>query len=175
VTEFVVINPGTGPVNGAREREARRNVGALCRELALEPPRVQIERRSSGDHDGRYDYVLRRGVRETTISMPGLPLDRVKLRPDDNPWHFPRLYVDGSSWLWPYAVASARDALLDHDGSAERRYEESKADCARELAREPRCPVCGTLKESYLTDYQTDNPPHGRERLRCLTCDRGDR
>ena len=167
---YVASNPGTGPVDGTDARNARRNIGAFCRELALRSPHICIERRSGEGRDGRYDYLIRRGISSTSVAMPGLPLDRVALRPGDNAWHFPRLYVDGSSWLWPYAIETARSALLDHDGSAERSYEESKTDCDREFSREPRCPACGAIKERYLTGYQIDNPPYGHDRLRCLVC-----
>jgi hypothetical protein len=164
----MILNPGTGPVDGARERQARRNIGALCRDLALRSPHIRIERRVHKDLDGRYDYVLHRGIRSTTVSMPGLPLERVKLGPDDNPWLFPRLYVDGSSWLWPYAVNRAKSALLDHDGAAERGYQQSIADCNFVLANEPRCSNCGSIKDRYLTEEA--NPPYGYDRLRCIVC-----
>lgn len=164
----MIINPGAGPVDGTSAREARRNIGALCRDLALPLPRVRVERRPGADHDGRYGYVLRRGIRETEVTMPGLSLDRVRLGPGDNPWHFPRLYVDGSSWLWPYAVEMARHALLDHDGSSKRAHDQSEAACDEEFTRLPRCLTCGTVKERYWSD--DENPPEGLTRLRCLTC-----
>ncbi len=170
MTEFLVINPGTGPIDGTQERDARRNIGAFCRDLALRSPHVRIERRKSGDFEGKYDYLLHRGIRTTSVAMPGLPLERVRMGPNSNPWEFPRLYVDGSSWLWPFALNSAKRDLLDHDGSAERRYKESETARDREFAREPRCPTCRSIKERYLTDYETDNPPYGRDRLRCLVC-----
>ena len=166
---FVISNPGAGPVDGSSARNAKSNIGAFCRELGLEAPYIRIERHESGDHGGRYDFVLHRGLRSTEVSMPGLPLDRVALRPGDNAWHFPRLYVDGSSWLWPYALNMARNDLLDHDGSSERRYEESKAACDSEFEREPRCLACGSIKERYW-GHEAENPPHGYDRLRCLVC-----
>lgn len=170
MTAFVISNPGTGPIDGVHERDARRNVSALCHDLDLPVPRVRVERRSDADEDGRYGYLLRRGIRSTLVEMPGLPLDRVRLRPGDNAWHFPRLYVDGSSWLWPLAVNSTRQDLLDHDGSAERGYRQSVADCDFVMENEPRCPICGMIKDRYLTDYKTENPPYGYDRLRCLAC-----
>ena len=166
---FVISNPGTGPVDGSSAHNARRNIGAFCRELRLGAPHIRVERRESGDHGGRYDFVLHRGIRSTEVSMPGLPLDRVALRPGDNAWHFPRLYVDGSSWLWPYALNMARSDLLDHDGSSERRYEESKAACDSEFERAPRCLACGSIKERYW-GHEAENPPQGYDRLRCLVC-----
>lgn len=171
MTTFMISNPGTGPVGGALERDARRNIGAFCRELALPAPHIRVERRPSGDYgDGRYDYVLHRGIRQVSVNMPGLPLERVALRPDGNAWHFPRLYVDGNSWLWPFALSSARRALIDHDGSAERGYRRSVADCNFVMENEPRCPTCGAVKDRYLAGLETDNPPYGYHRLRCIVC-----
>jgi len=45
--------------------------------------------------------------------MPGLPLDRVRYigAPEQNAWRFPRLFVDGNSWLWEFALEIARGAL----------------------------------------------------------------
>jgi hypothetical protein len=168
---LVLMNPGTGPVGGqSTARDARRNIGAFCRELGLGNPRVRIERSPSGDDGkGRYDFIIHRGIRSVSVEMPGLSLDRVALRAGDNAWNFPRLYVDGSSWLWPYALNCAREALRDHDGSAERGYQKSAADCDFVFANEPRCTTCGTIKERYLTQ-ERENPPYGYERLRCLTC-----
>ena len=166
----VVINPGTGPIAGSHARDARRNLGVFCRDLALPAPRISIARNVSGDFDGKYDYLLQRGIRTVSVAMPGLPLDRVKLGPSDNAWHFHRLYVDGDSWLWPFALDTAKRALLDHDGSAERGYHRSLADCAFVLAHEPRCAICNSIKDRYCTDTKTENPPYGYDRLRCLTC-----
>ena len=168
MTLFTISNPGTGPIGDARERDARRNISAFCRELDLPAPRVRIARSPTADDEvGRYGYVLHRGIRSVSVDMPGLPLERVALRPDDNAWHFPRLYVDGSSWLWPLALNSVRRTLLDHDGSAERGYRQSVADCDFVMEHEPRCPTCGAIKDRYFT---TDNPPYGYERLRCVAC-----
>ncbi|MET9402659.1 hypothetical protein [Kitasatospora sp. NPDC002965] len=38
--------------------------------------------------------------------MPGLSLDQVRWmnEPDQNIWNYPRLFVDGSSWVWWYAL-----------------------------------------------------------------------
>jgi len=70
--------------------------------------------------DGRYTYRLRLGERKTTVDMPGIPLAEVRFtNHGDNPWHFPRLYVDGSSWLWCWALSSAgADLTGDEDWEA---------------------------------------------------------
>jgi hypothetical protein len=33
--------------------------------------------------------------------MPGCELEKVRT---SKPWYSPRLYVDGSSWLWGFAI-----------------------------------------------------------------------
>src|SRR5207249_3593668 len=110
--------------------------------LGLPAPHVRVERNAAGDYNGRHAYKLARGVRSVDLEMVGWPLDRVRLAPDSNAWNFPRLYVDGNSGLWPCALNMVKNALLDHDGSAERGYLQSKADVAFVIANEPRCPMC---------------------------------
>jgi hypothetical protein len=102
-------------------------------------------------------------VRTTPISVPGIDLDELR-----GGWT--RLYIDGNSWSWSIAVSVAHRQLLDHDGSAERGYEASVADCAFVMRHEPRCPTCGSIKDRYSENYETVNPPYGYERLRCVTC-----
>lgn len=52
--------------------------------------------------------------------MPGWPLGQVRWQPDADAWQFPRLYVDGGSWLWGFAVGIARGALAG-DGDTDAR------------------------------------------------------
>jgi hypothetical protein len=55
--------------------------------------------------------------RTVLIEMPGLPLDEVRYVDDDeqNIWDFPRLYVDGGSVVWCYAVKQASRMLSGED------------------------------------------------------------
>lgn len=64
-------------------------------------------------HGGRFEFVLRRDSYECRVEMPGMDLNEI--RPDSNEydgWDYFRLVVDGSSWLWEYAITSAKDVLL---------------------------------------------------------------
>ena len=119
----VIINPGSGPVDGALCRDAWKNVRQLRRDLAGVAARyedeqpiasgVTIVRKPQIDERGRYGFTLILGKRRCEVEMPGIPIERVRYlgTPDQNAWHFPRLYVDGSSWLWMFAVTSVREAL----------------------------------------------------------------
>ncbi len=101
------INPGSGPVEGTSEANALANLVQFGRDLIErghkvgEPVRVPEQ-----DENGRYAFVLPVDGQGHEIDMPGLPLEEVRWlgQESGNIWHFPRLYVDGSSWVWKYAL-----------------------------------------------------------------------
>lgn len=106
----VFFNPGTGPVSDRTPEQAAINMGFFlddCRIAGLTCKRVP-------EHDygdGRYAFlVCRAGYEPVEIQMPGRAIDRVRFTgaADQNIWDYPRLYVDGSSWVWMYA-------LLNHE------------------------------------------------------------
>lgn len=108
MTVQVIINPGSGPVSGATEENAIRNIQAWCEdsEKSSGVSGLKWERNSLADEDGRFAFIIHGGDKTFDVDMPGLPLERVRYtRSDDqNIWHFPRLYVDGSSWVWCYSL-----------------------------------------------------------------------
>jgi len=123
--EFVLSNPGNGPVTGTPELAhvaISRFVVDLCDPgcqpdgggpAITGPIGITVEaghvfRRD----DGRYRFVLSRGDKTCVVDMPGLPIDRVRyFGAEQNAFDFPRLFVDGSSWLWEFAITMARRAL----------------------------------------------------------------
>ncbi len=117
---YVIINPGTGPVDGSSEDEARKNMEVFVEELRNRGNNVVgFERASNVEpDDGRYDYGVHiADGRTVEIEMPGLPLEEVRFTGEDdqNPWHYPRLYVDGSSWLWKFALWNPEDFDEDEE------------------------------------------------------------
>jgi hypothetical protein len=112
----LVINPGTVPVEHATAANAEVNMAQLVTDVAAaasDYTHVLTHRLEANDYgDGRFAFVVvfRRwnGLRAFEIQMPGLPLDRVNYgaRDGDDPWDFPRLYVDDSSWLWKFAITA---------------------------------------------------------------------
>lgn len=126
----VILNPGTGPVAGASLDNAYANMAQLVRDVTEGFPvtRIALERNPAQDDDGYFGFKIGVFLAEPAIDraltleidMPGLPLERVNYgaRPGDNIWHFPRLYVDGSSYVWQYAVPRCRETIA---GAAPRR------------------------------------------------------
>lgn len=107
-----IINPGSGPVTRANEDQAVANMEALISDIGAKG--VEVKRCKAEDGDGRYGFVVSRRtkggkVREVVVTMPGLKKARYfgKL-PRELP---PRLFVDGNSWWWPYAVSVVAEHL----------------------------------------------------------------
>jgi hypothetical protein len=100
-----IVNPGSGPVKDANVAMATANIQAFVKDLGLDFP-IGITRKISEDAKGRFGFTLNGNGRETIIDMPGLPLEQVRYMnyASQNIWDFPRLYVDGSSWVWCYAL-----------------------------------------------------------------------
>lgn len=113
------VNPGSGPVPRAKLAHAKENIEHFAREL---PGDVLWERAGKGE-DGRWPFTLHANGRQVEVEMPGLPLDSVRYLGREhghNAWHYPRLYVDGSSWLWKYAIEMAEEALFEDSQPTEK-------------------------------------------------------
>lgn len=104
----IFINPGSGPVQGADEAQAAYNMGFFVADLAEKGLGIPTFQRSPelDDGDGRSTFTLTWEGYKREIQMPGIPLAQVRYlgSDDQNIWDFPRLYVDGSSWVWCYAL-----------------------------------------------------------------------
>lgn len=108
----VTINPGTEPVADTSAEAALLNVHQLAEDVGGKVLTSDNPHGPIFDGQGRYLIRMRNehGVL-VAVEMPGLPLDQVRYtgEPGQNIWDFPRLYVDGSSWVWKYAVNVIRD------------------------------------------------------------------
>lgn len=110
----ISINPGTGPVEGATEEHAAINITVFSDDLRRAGLDVHACNRKP-DRDGRdgrfaFELVMADG-RSIEIQMPGLPVEKVRFMDGDgqNIWNFPRLYVDGSSYVWEFALSVCED------------------------------------------------------------------
>jgi hypothetical protein len=106
----LILNPGTEPIRGPR-RLARVALLRFVRDLGLDG--VTSVETPEHDSGGYYASVLSRGKREVCVAVPGLPqrLLRYRGRSRHDPWDFQRLYVDGDSWLWFFAVPAVAENL----------------------------------------------------------------
>ncbi len=106
----VIINPGSGPVQDASLENAKANIKAFVSDLGVA---ARVLRLPKQDDDGRFGFRVRYNDKRVDVDMPGIPLDQVRYvnKETQNIWHFPRLYVDGSSWVWIFAVHVAQGGL----------------------------------------------------------------
>lgn len=109
----LIINPGSGDASAYTEdpptlANAWAAMGAFARDVQ-EAHGVTVEQILIGadGEGGRWPFSMwMADGREIEVDMPGLPIERVRWvgGEDQNIWDFPRLYVDGSSWVWKFAV-----------------------------------------------------------------------
>jgi hypothetical protein len=100
-------------VDGASESNARANMKQFVKDCDSSLT-WHVRRNKKADYgDGRYCFMLsceEFPKKKFEIQMPGWELERVRyMGLDQNPWGFPRLYVDGSSWLWEFARLDRRN------------------------------------------------------------------
>lgn len=105
----VIINPGTGSVEDTSLDEATKNMVQFCKDVAehicVSQEDVSFQRTKEFDYgDGRYSFLVTTPHGSQDVQMVGLPIEEVRWVDGLNPWLYPRLYVDDSSWLWEYAV-----------------------------------------------------------------------
>jgi len=101
----VILNPGTGPVTNASEQNATENIKHFLTDVGI--PNVNWVRIPNKDYgEGRYAFLVWKDNKCSEVQMPGLPLERVRYMENkgQNVWDFPRLYVDGGSWIWCIAI-----------------------------------------------------------------------
>ena len=117
-----VINPGSGPVAGSSDTEAWVDIMAFIDDLGLENVSVGAEATGSwrldpAIDDGRKGFDLEYDGRHVQVAMPGLMLEQVRWMEGHSQdiWQFPRLYVDGDSWVWFFALNAVRRALTGEE------------------------------------------------------------
>lgn len=110
----IVINPGSGPVAKGTVEQSEINIQKFIEDVAIENMTYRFRK---SDESGRHDYEVYGNNEVVEVSMPAIPLDKVRYvgTEDQNIWHFPRLYVDGSSWVWMYAVDITRSHILKEE------------------------------------------------------------
>lgn len=103
----IMINPGAGRVESGTWEQAYENIKQYIKDCEIP---MHIVSARFIPCEGRYMFVLDADdfSYRTEVEMPGLPLNNVRYIDEgkQNPFDFPRLYVDGSSWLWKYAVVT---------------------------------------------------------------------
>ncbi len=98
-----------GSVDGTKESYADKNIAHFVKDVNLSG--LIYKRYKKGDSsDGRFSYELKFSKkRKIVVDMPGLPLEKVRWFQGKSLVGIPRLYVDGGSWLWEFAIDIVKD------------------------------------------------------------------
>lgn len=95
-----IINPGTEKQLNTSVDNAYEVVRHIIKDLDLTGGIVK--RRKEGDDDrGWYAFTFYKGDRKSEVDIPGIDPEIVV---KGQPFVSPRLYVNGSSWLYGYAL-----------------------------------------------------------------------
>lgn len=97
----IVFNPGTAARPGATAENAEAVMRRLAADVRLLPDEVRRDPTMDDIERGRFGFVVRRGSVVVEIQIPGDDPDEVA---QGRPFVSRRLYVDGSSWLYGYAL-----------------------------------------------------------------------
>ncbi|MCM1440462.1 MAG: hypothetical protein NC131_14840 [Roseburia sp.] len=103
---YILINPGSEAIEETVSWDnAYENIKAFIADCEIP---MRIVRSEHTPDEGRYLFVLKNDEYDYQIDveMPGLPLERVRYIEKDRRsiLDFPRLYVDGDSWIWYIAT-----------------------------------------------------------------------
>lgn len=108
---IVIINPGTEPNAQATEENAIAIMHRMAADLDIVEDR--FARVPARDGRGWFSFSLLSSARkELQIDIPG---DDPDVTCSSTPFESRRLYVDGSSWLYKYALSSAA-RFLEEEG-----------------------------------------------------------
>lgn len=103
----IIINPGTEKQEKHKEKNAIKVAEFIAEDLNL--TEENWERNASrDDEDGWYGFWFKGAGGKISVDIPGINPKIVRL---GEPWKSPRLYVDGSSWLYGYALGFIRDGI----------------------------------------------------------------
>lgn len=107
---------GIAPLMGRSAELAIANTQEFCRQLEraykIKPEVKRVI--DWDDRDGWYGFRLKFGDRTCDLMMPGCSVENVQGEAIGSK----RIFVNGGSWLWRFALSEAGEILLEIEGYA---------------------------------------------------------
>lgn len=108
----VFINPGSEDTEGGTEEQATENIKQFIADCSIKD--LKFVRAKEEDDYGRFAFIVYKvlgDLKSFLIHMPGWELAKVRYtgEKNQNPFEFPRLYKNHSSWLWKFALIDEND------------------------------------------------------------------
>jgi len=104
----IYINPGTEKQTKHNEKNAIQTAKQIAKDLGLTDKNWKRDK-SRDDKDGWYGFIFNGKGGKISVDIPGINSKRVC---KSEPWYSPRLYVDGSSWLYGYALEFIYEGIV---------------------------------------------------------------
>lgn len=110
---MIIINPGTEAIPQTTFENAYESAKALMHDCGFSrEDGYKISRDAKRDSNGWYGFIVTKdGKHPLDVDIPGCDPERTQ---KGEPWVSPRLYVDGSSWLWGYALGFVTDHFEEY-------------------------------------------------------------
>jgi len=109
---MIIINPGTEARRGATEANAEVVAATILQDLELEVS-AEVSRCAGRDADGWFGFLFRLDDKTVVVDIPG---DDPETVCEGRPFKSRRLYVEGSSWLYGYALNHISEGLGLEEG-----------------------------------------------------------
>jgi hypothetical protein len=112
---MMVVNPGTQAMSETSPKLAKAGIAQFVEDLHPAKIKIKVKRDKKSDNDGWYGFTLKSKHAKISVLMPGLPLEYMRGTKKDTTasWAFQRLYVEGNSWYWNFALEIAQERLLE--------------------------------------------------------------
>lgn len=108
---MIIVNPGTEAQSNHSADNATKTAEAILQDLEIKDVRfARCAHRDSADGWYGFDFIGPAG--KVDVDIPGIAPDVVTL---GRPFKSPRLYVDGSSWLYGYALSAIERKIGEGD------------------------------------------------------------
>ena len=111
---MIIVNPGTFGCDDATAEHSYENMKHFLVDCAVSGAEfVAVPTMDYGE--GRFCFLVWKDNNCAEIQMPGWSLEKVRYVKSEgqNIWDFPRLYVDGGSWIWYIAADIVKRILSE--------------------------------------------------------------
>ena len=109
----IFVNPGTEPLPAATEDNARAAMALFVADCVTLYGAASWDGTFTAATRGRWTGVVNVAGRTHEVDMPGIDPHVTR---EGRPFVSPRLYVDGGSWLWQFALNVVDPDDQDEDG-----------------------------------------------------------
>ena len=112
----IFINPGAGDIEDHGFEQAYKKIQKFIEDCEIP---LYIEKANfQSEENGRYSFTIKSPIKHDLsweVEMPSLSIEQVRYIYEEgqNIGDFPRLYVNGNSWVWKYGTIKKNHLIAD--------------------------------------------------------------